>query len=288
MYYTGSAFRGIPPSLQNEHIYVFPHSTGYDGQVYHYLAHDPFFRHGYATYLDEPRYRGRRVLVPGLAFLLAFGRPDLIDRAYVAVIWLFTGLGAYLLGRFAQLRGYPPWLGLGFPLVPSVLVSMDRLTVDVALAACCVGFALYTAEDAPVKLYAVLVAASLSRETGLLLPAAYCIFLLFDRQWKQVLIFATSTFPVAAWYVYLDLHTPPDTRGFLSFAPFAGIIRRLLNPFPYPFTGLIRNAAIALDLLALVGILAAVAWATYRAFRRSPNPRHHRALPLRAARHCSR
>ncbi len=66
------------------------------------------------------------------------------------------------MGRFAVSYGYRAWLGLFFALVPAVIVSMDRLTVDGALAACCAGFALYAHERSPGKLYAVLVAAALS------------------------------------------------------------------------------------------------------------------------------
>jgi hypothetical protein len=272
LYCTGALFKPIPADLQSEDIYVFPNSSGYDGQIYHYLAHDPWFRRNYAAAMDEPRYRGRRILVPGLAYLLAFGRSSLIDRAYLAVVWLFTALGGYWLSRFAQTRGYPAWLGLGFALVPAVLVSMDRLTVDVALAACCVGFALYSAEEAPAKLYTVLALAGLSRETGLLLPAAYCIFIAGERYWRKMLIFATSVLPVAAWYLYLDFHTLPEKSTHVSFIPLLGAVSRILHPFPYPFGGIVRTTAITLDFLALAGILAGLAWAVWRAFHRAWNP----------------
>jgi len=272
LYCTGSRFNSIPPELRAEHIYLFPHSRGYDGQVYHYLAHDPLFRHNYAAYMDEPRYRGRRILVPGLAYLLACGHSGTVDAAYLAVIWLFTGLGAYWLSRFAEIRGYPAWAGLGFALVPAALVSMDRLTVDVALAACCVGFALYAAEDAAIPLYVLLSLASLSRETGLLLTAAYCIYLAGERRWRAMLIFTTSVLPVAAWYLFLYFHTPPAGSTFISLIPFAGAFHRIVHPFPYPFGGIVKPIAITLDLLALAGILAGVAWAFWRAWQRAWNP----------------
>jgi hypothetical protein len=272
LYCTGALFKGIPPELKAENIYEFPHSYGYDGQTYHYLAHDPLFRHNFGAYMDEPRYRGRRILVPGLAFLLAFGSGSLVDRAYLAVVWLFVGLGAYWLSRFAQVREYPAWVGLGFVLVPAVLISMDRLTVDAALAACCVGFALYAAEEAPLKLYTVLVLAGLSRETGLLLPAAYCIYLAGVRRWKLMLLFATSALPVAAWYLYLSFHTPPTFSVLLSLVPFAGSIDRILHPFPYPFSDLLKGILITLDAVALAVVLGGIAWAVWRAWRRTWNP----------------
>jgi hypothetical protein len=271
LYYTGAKFKGVPPGLKPENIYLFP-NFGYDAQVYHYIAHDPLFRRNYGEHMDEPQYRGRRILVPGLAFLLAFGRDGWIDRAYIVVIWFFAGLGAYWLARFAQLRGYPVWFGLGFVFVPAVLISIDRLTVDIALAACCLGFVLYAAENATYKLYAVLLAASLSRETGLLLTAAYCIYLAVERDWKRILISSTSALPVAGWYLFLRLHTPPIHATLLSAALFSGIASVLLHPFAYPFGGPVQVIATALDLLALAGILACLVWVGWRAFHRAWTP----------------
>jgi len=39
---TGSA-SPPPRALAGEHIYVFPNNTGYDGQFYRYVAHDPLY-----------------------------------------------------------------------------------------------------------------------------------------------------------------------------------------------------------------------------------------------------
>jgi hypothetical protein len=266
LYYTGALFRGVPPALQSEHIYVFPKSVGYDGQVYHYLAHDPLLRRNFGLFLDDPRYRARRILVPGLAFLLAFGRDRFVDPAYLLVIWLFVGLGVYWLGRIA------PRFALGFLLVPATLVSIDRMTIDVALAACCVGFALYAKENAPIKLYVALVAAGLSRETGLLLPAAYCLYMLHQHRWTRTLLFATTMLPAAAWYVYVVFHTPPSNAVLLSIAPLYGLVDRLLHPLPYPFSATINAIATSLDVLALLGILVGLAWAARRALARACTP----------------
>ena len=45
LYCTGS--RAIlPPALHTENIYLFPDSWGYDGQFYHFIAHDPWLTRG--------------------------------------------------------------------------------------------------------------------------------------------------------------------------------------------------------------------------------------------------
>ena len=272
LFYTGANLNGIPPSIKFENPYLIPNSNGYDGQFYHLVAHDPLLRRHFALYIDDPRYRYSRILVPGLAYLLAFGQDARIDEAYIFVVWLSIFLGAYWLGRFAVLRGYPAWIGMAFILTPSVLISIDRLTVDAALAACVMGFALFSAERSDCKLYAVLAAAGLVRETGLLLPAAWCIYLAGERHWRRALIFATAAIPTACWFLFVRFHTAPHDFETVSPALFSGIVSRILHPFPYAFGGAIRVLADALDLLALAGIAAAVGWAFYRARQRAWSP----------------
>jgi hypothetical protein len=272
LFCTGALYFTPPLELQSEDIYVFPNSFGYDGQAYHYIAHDPFFRRGFARTVDAPRLRYRRILVPGVAWMLAGGDDRRIDGAYIGVVLGFVLLGAYWTGRYAMLLGYPPWLGLSFAFVPAVLVSIDRLTVDVAFAACCVGFALYAREWRPVKLYVVLTAAALSRETGMLLIVAFVLWLLFGRRFRDALLFATAALPAACWYVFVQLHTAPASAHFLTPFLFSGIAGRIFHPYPLADSPGIRILADVLDLLALGGIAAALLWAFRRAFRRALTP----------------
>src|SRR5258708_28555484 len=96
LFCTGALFQQ-PPSLAAEKIYSYPNSRGFDGQFYHYIAHDPFFRGGMLPFIDEPSFRYRRILVPLAAYTLAFGRTEVVDRAYRAVILLFVFIGSHLL-----------------------------------------------------------------------------------------------------------------------------------------------------------------------------------------------
>jgi hypothetical protein len=271
LFCTGSMPPGPPPQLQWERLFLFP-DGGYDGQFYHYIAHDPFLRRGFSASIDIPRYRYRRILVPGLAYLLAGGRDRGVDAAYIAVVWISIGLGAYCLSLFARRHAYPVWLGLLFVLVPAVLISIDRLTIDIALAACAVAFALYTEERAPWKLYLVLLAAGLARETGLLLPAACVLHAAGGRRFRAAGVFLSAAIPAVCWYGYVSLHTPPEPRFALPDF-FAGILHRILHPAPY--TGYAASVAIwiqAADLLALAGIATVLCWAAWQAFHRPWTP----------------
>jgi hypothetical protein len=78
-----------------------------------------------------------------MASLAAFGVDKRVDVPYFAVILFFTGLGTWWLALYAGHFGHDPLLGLTFLLVPAVLTSLDRMVIDVSLAALCVGWVWY-------------------------------------------------------------------------------------------------------------------------------------------------
>src|SRR6476469_2787026 len=43
--------REMPPELEAG-TYRFPNTYGYDGEMYRYVAHDPFLQRGFAQYVD--------------------------------------------------------------------------------------------------------------------------------------------------------------------------------------------------------------------------------------------
>jgi len=270
LFCTGAQFPP-PPPLAAEHLYVFPRA-GYDGQAYHEIAHDPFFRRDFARYIDAPRIRCRRILIPGLAFLLAGGQDRAVDAAYFAVVLGFIALGAWWLARLGVLFGYGAWLGLCFAAVPAVLISVDRMTVDVALAALVVGFVLYTRDGPSGKLYAVLATAGLSRETGLLLVAACVLWLAWERRFRSALLFSTAAFPAAAWMIFVQLHTGPADTHLITWRLFSGFIGRLLHPFSANPSPAIRALIDTFDVVALAGVGLALFWAALSAWRRRLTP----------------
>jgi hypothetical protein len=138
----------VPASLAGEHIYVFPNSGGYDGQSYHYMAHDPLCRTDICRAVPDPALRYPRILLPGMAYLAAMGRTEWVDTAYAGCNLLFLFLGAYWL---AQLCGRPMPAAL-YVLAPASLISLDRMVVDLALTSLCLGFAVYLDSDSPWKL----------------------------------------------------------------------------------------------------------------------------------------
>ena len=274
LFCTGSEYPPPPVLAQAEDIHRFQDksASGYDGQFYHYVAHDPFFKRGFQGSVDAPALRYSRILVPGLAYLLALGRDTAIDGAYRFVVIAFIFAGAYWVARLAVISRRSPAWGLLFVAAPAVLISADRLTVDVALAACCAGYALYAREESHHKLFAVLAAAALARETGLLLVAGYVLYLAGRREIKAATMISTAVIPSAGWYLFVRAHTHPNIPSAFSLVPLDGLVWRILNPAPYPFSMSPAVIYPVLDLLALAGIAGALAWAGHRALRHTWTP----------------
>ena len=269
LYCTGALVQHAP-LVEQEHIYIFANSVGYDGQLYHLVAHDPLMRRGLAEYVDSPRYRYTRILVPGLAYALALGKQEWIDPAYRVVIWLFAFLGGYWMSRFAALCGRSPWWGLAFLAIPSTLISADRLVVDMPMAALCAGFAYYAVKDGFVVL-AILAVAPLCRETGLFLVAAYAATCAIRRLWRHAALACALLAPFLTWTAFVNSRTPPHQYNG-SLIPGIGMLHAFLSPQPYAeWTAWIWPLR-ALDTIALAGVLLAFLAAIALAVRRWRDP----------------
>jgi len=140
LFYTGDFMR-LPADVAAEQPYRFPASPGYDGAFYHMLAHAPSMPGDTRASIDNPPLRWRRILVPFLAFAAALRDRERIDSAYIAVVDMFVALGTAALVLFLSREGIGTAWSLLFLVVPAVLVSLDRMTVDAALAALVVVFA---------------------------------------------------------------------------------------------------------------------------------------------------
>ena len=273
LFCTGAVQRQ-PPLAASEHVYLFANSTGYDGQFYHYIAHDPLMRSDLKTYVDDPRMRYRRILIPLLAYALALGHSGLIDPAYEIVCLLSIGLGVYWSCRFAQSVELGAAWGLLFLAMPAIPIAMDRLVIDGGLTALTAAF-LYYSRSPSWKLFAVLVCAALTRETGFLLVLAYCAHLVWRRELRTAGLFLLSAAPAAAWYGYVQLGTTGRPYEF-SLIPFSSILWVVGHPLSYPpatpLAGVVRLA----DYLAIAGVLLAFGLA-FLWFARLPH------VPLRIA-----
>lgn len=275
LFLSGDGFP-IPPSLARDGIYRFPGSGGYDGQFYHFIAHDPLLQTDAVRYVDSPELRWRRILVPGLAHILALGRMDWIDPAYVALALTSIFLGVYWLSCFSRLHDAPAYFGLAFLAVPAVLVSIERMTVDVALASLAVGFIYFARRGPGWAFYAILILAPLARETGIGFTIAASAFSVYGRKWMRAGLEAATALPFAAWAVYVHQNTAGKEHAWGTLVPLAGIFTRSIRPIDWGASKGVVHAAM-LDAVALAGFWTALLLLAV-VFRRRPLTLLHAAI----------
>jgi len=204
--------------------------------------------------------------------LLALGHQEFVYGAYIGVILFSVFLGVYWLSAYLSLLGIAPEWGAAFLLVPATLIAIDRMTIDVGLAALCVGFVYFLRKNSQCGIYAVLAAAPLVRETGLIFIAGYALWLLLNRKLRLALLFSTTALPAIAWYLFVQAHTNPYPYDCCSLVPLKGLVERVFHPPAYPFSWLIAWIATTFDYLALAGVFLAIALAVKTAFERRIGP----------------
>lgn len=273
LFLTGDGY-AIPPDLEPG-TYKF-RGHGFDGEMYRYVAHDAFMQRGYVKYVDGPAQRYHRILVPALAYLLVAGRQPWIDASYIAVIGIFVLLGAYWLSRWAVLAGRHPAWALAFLLLPATLISMDRMTIDVSLAAFTIGCAYYWRTGAWTRLFIVLALACLARETAVFLVGGCCLADLFGRRLFRAALWASSAVPALVWYLFIRRVYPEETHfgvpTWVAKKIDTGIFHDLVHPLHYPLSPLLDTVARLGDVLSLAAILLASLLAILYIRARPANP----------------
>jgi hypothetical protein len=253
----------VPQSIAAERLYIFSDTTGYDGQSFHLMAHDPWMRRDTPAQLAIQPFRYARILVPALAWILALGQDRWIDAAYFATSLAFAFLGTYWVALYCARASLSPGWGLVFVLSPATLTSIDRMTVDIALAALCAAFVLYAERGSRLKVAIVLACALLTRETAWFLFAAYELFLLTRRRFADTLFTGLAAIPVLAWFSYVTVRAgeAPIPPHALRWIPLAGFWDRLFHPSAYDLPAHLKAFAISFDYAALAGIALAIALA---------------------------
>lgn len=260
IFYNGTVFTQ-PPDLPAGTYRI--EGPGYDGQFYRLLAHDPFLTRGYYRYADSAQLRFRRLLIPLIAWLLAFGKQAWIDGGFVAVEMIFLGLGVYWCARILVRVGRSPAWGVLFVILPATMASFDRMLVDGPLAALFAGYLLYCDEERWGRVWVIAMLAALTRDTGLLLGVALALERLLRRDWRRAAWFASSIAPAVAWYAYVFARIPPDRPVAILATPVWGWIRRLLwlRPYPDAVTQLILRVTDVLAVLGLaISVFVAILW----------------------------
>jgi hypothetical protein len=190
--------------------------TGYDGQWFLAQATDPLLRRHTADRFDAPRYRAGRPLGPVLAWLLAAGRPGPLPAALLAVGVLAVGLGCAAAAGLAAGLGRNAWWGIGFALVPGVVVGVTHGTAEpLGLALAVAG--LWLASRRRLAAGLAFAGAALAKETYLVFGLAAALHALADhpapvpgaagggsrRARAALLLLGPGVVALGGWWAYL-------------------------------------------------------------------------------------
>jgi hypothetical protein len=231
-------------------------------------------RTGLYRYVDAPE-RYERLFLPLVAWLLAFGHAAWVDAAYILAVLAFLFAGVWIAAKWSVVQGHTPWWGLGFALLPGTLISVDRMTVDVAEYAL-VAAALYSWRTQ--KWLACWMAASaafLTRELGLLVILAVTGLSLLDRAWRRAILFACAAVPGILWYRHVERtivisKTLRVVPRWVFRTTLIGPFYAIFHPPKYPLMGWTRAATQVLDGVAIAGVVVAVCLAILVLIRRRP------------------
>jgi hypothetical protein len=194
---------------------VVTDGNGYDGQWFLGLAYDPLLRGHLADGFDMPRYRARRPLLAMAGWLLAAGRPAAVPVALLATGLLAVGAGCAATARLLGGAGHSRWWGLGFAVVPGVIVGdMFGTAEPLGLALAVVGLSL-TLDRRLVPAALAFAAAGLTKETYLGFAAAAAIWLLLrpetglrERLRAAAIVLVPGSVLLAAWWWYAGVMVP--------------------------------------------------------------------------------
>jgi hypothetical protein len=220
-----AAFRSLP-------IYVYRDTGGYDGLYYAQIAYHPSLTAAeLAPAVDGLAYRGRRILAPLLAWMLALGNPGWIVHVYSLLnvaAWLALAALLWRLFPVRDARGSMAWAGVLFSAgaLSSVRYALPDLVAVTFLAA-----AMLLLERRRVGgAIAALAAAGLARETSLASVIGFG-----ERPWlsrRNALRAFVAMAPLALWLGYIRWRVGPGLAGARNFAwPFAGWIGKLMASF---------------------------------------------------------
>ena len=211
--------------MEGLNYWVKPDSHGYDGQFYAKIALDPTLQtEDYGTAIDGPGYRGRRILLPAMAWLMGFGNPTLVLQIYALLNVAFWLALAWLLLRFIPKDESPRvrfmrWFGVMFSL--GVLDSVGLALTDLPMLFLVLAALLLFRNGQHFGGGIGLALAILTRETAALAAIAQPgLYPPERRAWiRASLIGGLACLPLAAWILYLtDLWGQnPGTRGNFTF-----------------------------------------------------------------------
>jgi glycosyltransferase involved in cell wall biosynthesis len=232
------------PHLPQEQLLVLPGKRGNDGQQFLVLATDPFqLDPATARAVDNPIYRGKRLLYPLLAWFNGLGQPSLIIWTLGLINVACIAAAAGLVARWAQLEQLNPRWGLAVLALPGYWITLTLSTADLLATTLLLAAAVAWRQGRLGPLAGALSAALLTRETALLAWASTGLTALWERRWRWLLPLALVPVPLLAHTAWLKARFATTADGLLATLHFGP-----------PGLGILQKAAQLLGLRVLPGL----------------------------------
>lgn len=279
------------PELLPPDAYVYDH-TGYDGQLFFYLAQDPLLTGKVATrdqivspHIGYVAYRYQRILLPALGWLTSWGNPSVLEWT-LPLINLLAVLGAgFLLARFLRARGESPWLSLVYMLSIGVSVGVVFDLADPLAVSLFVAGVVWWLEGKRGLAIAALTGCLLARELYLI-PVAAVVGLELLRQRRHGLPWLIPLAVFGGWQLYLRLAlaspVTPDEAEKPSIVPLLGALRKVREVLERDWLGAANWELLFVGLLLLMPayFLLRSAEPVAEAWRTRSLPTRERLLPV--------
>lgn len=228
------------PHLPREQLVVIPGKRGNDGQQFLVLATDPLQLDAATPQaVDNPVYRGKRLLYPLLAWVTGLGQPHLIVWTLGLVNVACIACAAGLVAQWALLEQLSPRWGLAVLVLPAYWITFTLSTADLLATTLLLAAAVAWRQQRPAWLSAALTAAVLSRETALLVWGASLLAAVTERRWRWLLPLAVVPVPLLVLTTWLKMRFAASGDGLLAVLHFGmpglGILQKLgqlLGPLP--------------------------------------------------------
>jgi len=189
----------LSPRLLGQELVVLRGKRGNDGQQFLALSLDPFQVYpGTAESLDNPIYRGKRLLYPFLAWLCGIGRPSLIIWWLGLINVACIGVASGLVASWAELHQRSPRWGFAVLALPGYWITLSLGTADLLATTLMLAAAVAWKQQWPWRGGAALAAALLSRETELLAWGATGLASLWEKRWRWLLPLGLAPLPLLA------------------------------------------------------------------------------------------
>ncbi len=215
-------------------------TEGYDGQFVYFIARDP---NSAAQYIDVPAYRFQRILLPILGRIFAFGQVDLIPWSLLFINLVALAGGTAILETLLRENNHSRWYAIGYALSLGVFGTV-RLSLSEPLAyGLALGGILLVRREHWLWSAVLFAFAGLAKETALLIPAGYGLYLLIEHQWKRALLFgAIIGIPFMIWQLILydrlgsfGIGSGGAMATGFEIIPLAGVIKILIEGGPIVF-----------------------------------------------------